>query len=117
MATATAGKPNTSYKHASPCDNTKLMLKELSWYLEDNRFTNLVTELDGSLKRYEAAKRENMAEESLTKLREKSRLLFEDHCVRSGMREEGKSFISIDAEFFSGDALDQSKTALPLLSL
>ena len=83
------------------------MLKELSWYLEDNRFTNLVTELDGSLKRYEAAKRENMAEESLTKLREESRLLFEDHCVRSGMREEGKSFINIDAEFFSGDALDQ----------
>ncbi|MCL2374806.1 MAG: hypothetical protein FWC65_06155, partial [Treponema sp.] len=83
------------------------MIKELSWYLERGRFANLASELEGSLKRYEGAKKEGQDESALSPLREEARLLFEEHSVRSGLREEGNSFINIDAEFFDGKALDE----------
>lgn len=31
------------------------MVRELGWYLEDNRFMNIAAELEDSVKRYEAA--------------------------------------------------------------
>jgi len=80
------------------------MVKELSWYLEEGRFSNLTEELEGSLKKYEAAKDSGAA--SVTALREEARLLFEEHSVRSGLREAEHPYINIDAEFFSGGALD-----------
>jgi len=83
------------------------MIKELSWYLESGRFVGIVEELEDSLRKYETAKKENAPEETRGELREKARLLFEDHCVRSGMREEDNSFINIDAEFFTGDTIDE----------
>jgi len=86
------------------------MLRELSWYLESGRFAGLAADLEGSLKRYEDARKEGHEESALSPLREEARLLFEEHCVRSGLREGDNSFINIDAEFFDGDTLnDEAK--------
>ncbi|MDR0312031.1 MAG: hypothetical protein LBI14_00375 [Treponema sp.] len=84
------------------------MVRELSWYLESGRFSSLVEELEGSLKKYEAAKKEGCKENALSPLRENTRALFEDQCVRSGLREDKASFVNIDAEFFNGNALDET---------
>ena len=83
------------------------MIRELAWYLEEDRYTNLAAELEGSLRRYEEAKKESQDEGVLSPLREDARLLFEDHSVRSGLRESGKAFINIDAEFFDGDVINE----------
>ena len=84
------------------------MVQELAWYLESGRFSSLVEELEGSLRKYEAAKKGGRDESTLSLLRENARSLFEDHCVRSGLRESEASFINIDVEFFDGNILDET---------
>jgi hypothetical protein len=74
--------------------------------LEDGRFSGLAGELRESLERYGAAKEAGRGEEELRGLREEARQLFEDHCVRSGLRSPEASYINIDAEFFEGNLLD-----------
>jgi len=84
------------------------MIKEIGWYLENGRFSNLAEKLEASLKNYEEAKGKEQSEDVLDTLREEARLLFEEHCVRSGMREKETPFINIDAEFFNGNTLDEA---------
>jgi len=83
------------------------MGKEIGWYIESGRFSNMAEELEASLRNYEEAKKTGQNEEVLTPLRENARILFEDNCVRSGLRDSGVPFINIDAEFFSGNTLDE----------
>ncbi|GHV53902.1 hypothetical protein AGMMS49579_13500 [Spirochaetia bacterium] len=84
------------------------MIKEFGWYLGDNRFGDMVTEIQGSIEAYAAAKQAGTGEETLSPLREAARNLFEGHSVRSGLREEHLSYINIDAEFFNGNTLNQA---------
>jgi hypothetical protein len=67
----------------------------------------MVTELQGSLKEYEAAKQSGKDEDSLSALRETTRRLFEEHCIASGLRDADNSYINIDVEFFDGNTLNQ----------
>jgi hypothetical protein len=83
------------------------VVKEIGWYLESGRFGRLAEEMEASLRNYESAKRAGQGEDALTELREEARALFEENCVRSGLRDREESFINIDAEFFSGNALDE----------
>jgi hypothetical protein len=83
------------------------MIKELAWYLDDNRFSNLVKEMQGTIDTYAAARQAREDEDTLTALREEVRVLFEDHAVRSGVRDEAASYINIDAEFFDKDRVNQ----------
>ncbi len=83
------------------------MVKELAWYLEDNRFTNIMNELKTSVQVYGEAKQKGMPVNEINRLKEQSRLLFEDHCIRSGLREKDASYINIDREFFEGGKLDE----------
>jgi len=83
------------------------VVKEIGWYLESGRFSNMAEELEASLRNYEEAKKAGQEEDTLTELRENARILFEDNCVRSGLRDGEESFINIDAEFFSGNTLDE----------
>jgi hypothetical protein len=83
------------------------MLKELAWYMDDNRFTNIATELQESIDKYAGAKEAGAGETVLSPLRESARFLFEEHCVRSGLRNKEAPYINIDAEFFEGNKPDQ----------
>jgi outer membrane lipoprotein-sorting protein len=83
------------------------MKQEMSWYVESGRFSGIYKNLEGKLGNYAAAKKHGAGEDELYPLREEARLLFEDHAVRSGLREEGSSFINIDAEFFDGEELNK----------
>lgn len=82
------------------------MIQEISWYLKENRFSGIVTEIDGALTDYARAKGSGASEAELTALREKARAICERHSVDSGMRDDTASFINVDAEFFSGQSLD-----------
>ena len=55
----------TTPERASP--QNKTMIKEIRWYLESGRFQGLVEELEGSLREYEAAKKENVEDDSWIK--------------------------------------------------
>jgi hypothetical protein len=83
------------------------MIKELAWYLENNRFSNISKELKTSIEMYRDAKEQGSAKNEQTRIREHARALFEDHCVRSGLREKELSYINIEAEFFDGNTLDE----------
>jgi hypothetical protein len=83
------------------------MIRELSWYLENGRFSQTAEELEVSLRRYAEARGGGAKEEDLNALREETRELFEDHCIRSGMRTSETAYVNIDAEFFNGNALDE----------
>jgi hypothetical protein len=83
------------------------MVRELSWYLDDNRFTNMAAELQGSVEEYESMLQSGSDEETVSVYREKTRELFEDHCVRSGLRDLENHYVNIDAEFFDGNKLNQ----------
>ncbi|MDR0320587.1 MAG: hypothetical protein LBI28_03720 [Treponema sp.] len=84
------------------------MIKELSWYLESGRFSGVAEELEGSLRKYEEAKKAGGEGDNLNSLREDARALFEDHSVRSGLRGGEAAYINIDAEFFIGNTLDEN---------
>jgi hypothetical protein len=83
------------------------MLKDMSWYLEDNQFTNLTKELKTCVEIYGNAKASHTNEKELTHLREHARELFEEHCVKSGLREKNASYINIDREFFDKNNIDE----------
>lgn len=83
------------------------MIKELSWYFEDNQFTNLYKELKTSIEEYEEAKKHEDAQDEQYRLRENARELFEEHCVKSGLRKKELLYINIDTEFFNGDIIDE----------
>ncbi len=84
------------------------MVKYLSWYLADNRFTDLAKEIEEKVLEYGEAKEKDEAEEKLFQLREKARNLCEYHCCKSGIKNNSRTYINIDAEFFNGKSIDNN---------
>jgi hypothetical protein len=83
------------------------MIKELSWYIKSNRFSSLAEELDGSVKKYAEANAAGTPQAAI--LREQARQLLQTQAVESGLKTEQNAFINIDAEFFNGTTLEQTK--------
>lgn len=83
------------------------MIKEYDWYITSNRFSEIVEQLDSSIREYgDSIINNEVGDENL---REKARLLCEEHLVKSGMRSKGNSFINIDLEFFDNGRLEEDK--------
>ena len=75
------------------------MLQELSWYIETDRFTGIVAEIEAKAQKYRSALLTgNGVEES----REEFRHLCQWHMEKSGYKTEEDSFINPDIEFFDG---------------
>ena len=75
------------------------MLQELSWYIETDRFTGIVAEIEAKAQKYRSALLTgNGVEES----REEFRHLCQWHMEKSGYKTEDDSFINPDIEFFDG---------------
>lgn len=83
------------------------MIKEYNWYITTNRFSEIVEQLDGTIREYGASLSQN--NQGDFELREKARLLCQEHLVKSGMRTEDNAFINIDLEFFDDGELNEEK--------
>jgi hypothetical protein len=81
------------------------MLKELSWYIETNRFSNLIDEIEEKAEAYRKARLDSL--EETDQLREEFRYLCQWHMEKSGYRAGESSFIDVDAEFISGENLNR----------
>jgi hypothetical protein len=82
------------------------MVTELAWYLEDGRFSTLLTDLRSALEAYAAAKQAGADSDALMATRETARRLFEEQCVSAGLRTAHASYINLDAEFLDGNTLN-----------
>ena len=81
------------------------MIREISWYIEKNRFSNIVNDLETKAESYENSlinKKKNSE-----KLREEFRQLCQWHMEKSGYRSTESSFINVDLEFFNGAELNK----------
>ncbi len=74
------------------------MIKEYSYYITTGRFSQIAEDLENSMHEY--AESFGSGATGDPELREKARLLCEEHLVKSGLRNENNSFINIDSEFF-----------------
>ena len=81
------------------------MLKELSWYIEKNRFTDIVEEIEEKAEAYRHSM-ENALDDSGLR-REEFRQLCQWHMDKSGYRSEDSSFIDIDSEFLDGSEINR----------
>ncbi len=84
------------------------MIREISWYLEKNRFSDIVNDLETKAEAYAASLIENKKDSE--KLREEFRQLCQWHMEKSGYRSAESNFINVDLEFFNG--ADVNKEAL-----
>jgi hypothetical protein len=82
------------------------MVKEVMWYLDDNRFSGILKEMEDSVHDYARVKKAAKDSPKANTVRNKARQVLERHCVASGMRDEKHCFINIDAEFFNGEDID-----------
>ena len=76
------------------------MLKELSWYIETNRFSEIVKEIEEKAENYSQAL--TLQDERVEKIREEFRSLCQWHIEKSGYKTEETSYINVDTEFFNG---------------
>ena len=83
------------------------MIKEYAYYITTGRFTQILEEIEKSIKDYADSFGQNKKGDK--KLREKARVLCSDHLVKSGLREPDNSYINIDTEFFENGVLQQAK--------
>lgn len=81
------------------------MLKELSWYIESNRFTDIVQEIESLAENYCQAL--ETGNERTEEIREEFRTLCQWHIEKSGYKVEGTSFIDVDTEFFNGETINR----------
>ncbi|MDR1933064.1 MAG: hypothetical protein LBQ57_09635, partial [Spirochaetales bacterium] len=81
------------------------MIREIAWYLDDNRFARTAGELESAVRACAGAEKNSAG---AARLREDARKLFERHCAQSGLRGQENSFININAEFFGGGKLDEA---------
>jgi len=81
------------------------MIKELAWYMEEGRYTGLVTEFQKVMDDYAAAK--SAGSPDAAEKREQVRRLYEEHAVKSGYKPEDNCFINVDTEFFQGASLNR----------
>ena len=82
------------------------MLKELSWYIETNRFTNIVEEIEEKAAAYSEALK--MDSENKEELRDDLRTLCQWHMEKSGYKTESVPYINIDLEFFDGHDINRA---------
>ena len=75
------------------------MLKELSWYIETNRFSEIVKEIEEKAENYSQAL--TLQDERVQKIREEFRSLCQWHIEKSGYKTEETSYINVDTEFFN----------------
>ena len=75
------------------------MLKELSWYIENDRFTGIVEEIESKAQQYSQALLTGTAIEDA---REEFRRICQWHVEKSGYKTSKDSFINPDLEFFDG---------------
>ena len=75
------------------------MLKELSWYIENDRFTGIVEEIESKAQQYSQALLTGTATEDA---REEFRRICQWHVEKSGYKTSKDSFINPDLEFFDG---------------
>ena len=76
------------------------MLKELSWYIETNRFSEIVKEIEEKAENYSQAL--TLQDGRVDELREEFRSLCQWHIEKSGYKTEETSYINVDTEFFNG---------------
>ena len=81
------------------------MLKELSWYIETNRFTNIVEKIEEKAAAYSEALK--AASDNKDELREDLRAYCQWHMEKSGYKTESVPYINIDMEFFNGQEINQ----------
>ena len=83
------------------------MIKEYSYYITTNRFSQIAEDIDAAVRKYA----ESMADGAKgdAALREAARKLCEEQAVSSGMRSQGESFINIDTEFFTDGELSEAR--------
>ena len=81
------------------------MLKELSWYIEKNRFTDIVEEIEEKAETYRHSMANALDDSGLR--REEFRQLCQWHMEKSGYRNEDSSFIDIDSEFLDGSEINR----------
>lgn len=81
------------------------MLKELSWYIESNRFTDIINSIEEKADAYSKALEEKS--ENTEKLREDLRNFCQWHMEKSGYRNEEVPYINIDIEFFNGSEINR----------
>ena len=82
------------------------MLKELSWYIETSRFTNIVEEIEEKAEAYSEALRTDS--ENKEELRDDLRVLCQWHMEKSGYKTESVPYINIDMEFFNGHEINRT---------
>ena len=83
------------------------MIKEYSYYITTGRFSQIAEDLESCVHEYAESFGSGVTGDSA--LREKARLLCEEHLVKSGLRTENNSFINVDAEFFeSGELIENN---------
>lgn len=83
------------------------MIKEYSYYITTNRFSQIAEDIDAAVRKYA----ESMADGAKgdAALRVTARKLCEEQAVLSGMRIQGETFINIDTEFFTDGELSEAK--------
>ena len=81
------------------------MLKELSWYIETNRFTNIVEKIEEKATAYSDALKADS--DNKDELREDLRAYCQWHMEKSGYKTESVPYINIDLEFFNGQEINR----------
>ena len=81
------------------------MLKELSWYIKTNRFTNIVEKIEEKATAYSEALK--VDSDNKDELREDLRAYCQWHMEKSGYKTESVPYINIDMEFFNGKEINQ----------
>ena len=81
------------------------MLKELSWYIETDRFTKIVEEMEAKAKAYSEALK--AGSEDREELREDLRAYCQWHMEKSGYKTDEVPYINIDLEFFNGNEINR----------
>ena len=82
------------------------MLKELSWYIKTNRFTNIVEKIEEKATAYSEALKADS--DNKDELREDLRACCQWHMEKSGYKTESVPYINIDLEFFNGQEINRA---------
>ena len=83
------------------------MIKEYAYYITTGRFSQITEDLYTAVRNYADSFENNKKGDK--KLREKARLLCEEHLEKSGLRTPGNTYINIDTEFFENTELQEEK--------
>lgn len=83
------------------------MIKEYSYYITTNRFSQIAEDIDAAVRKYAESMMNDAKGDAA--LREAARKLCEEQAVLSGMRSQGETFINIDTEFFTDGELSEAR--------